>query len=67
MIQQHINLPLQVSGLSGGSRTHGLLFPKQALCQLSYTQIYGGTVLCCYDVYHWRNRTTFTASITYYA
>ena len=26
-------------GLSGGSRTHGLLLPKQALCQLSYTQI----------------------------
>lgn len=26
-------------GLSGGARTHGLLLPKQALCQLSYTQI----------------------------
>ena len=31
--------PCDCCGLSGGSRTHGLLLPKQALCQLSYTQI----------------------------
>ena len=28
-----------IGGLSGGARTHDLLLPKQALCQLSYTQI----------------------------
>lgn len=42
VVQQHINFPLMIDGLSGGTQTHDPLTPNQVRYQLRYAQMYNG-------------------------